>query len=484
MRQFFEQNETIILFGHGLMFFTLGFAVWLQRRRASRLLLTHALIWLAAFAFIEAFAVWGRAFVPIQEGYLRPHLADALVVTRGVLQTAAFLFLVQFGLRLLAVSPRTRYAASVLSVVVWAAALSGSAVIAQSRGWGIHEWEWSAVAVSRLALLLPGAVLSAVGLWRQRGELAAAGMVAIKPYAAVAAGVLLVYALLGGLVLDPAPWLLGVDEAGWFRNTGVPLAVVRGLAGLVLCVVSVKLLDIFEVEAKQRLDALERARAVSDERARFRRDLHDGTIQTIYAAALHLEATAQRCPTDELRADVRSVVRDLNAAIDDIRRYITDLSETPDTPAGVATRLRKLAAELAVEAHTPIRVKVEGEDVAGPIPEGAGRHLKQITREGISNAARHAGPCAVDITLSFGEDELVLVIKDDGAGIDPAVISEHESQGMRNMRERARRLGGRLDVDSGPSGTRLVVSVPLDIEVPAPAPVPATHRQASEVITS
>ena len=71
VREFFVQNETIILFAQGLVFFSLGFAVWLQRRRATRLTLSSSLIWLAAFAFVEALAVWGYVFVPIQESYMR-----------------------------------------------------------------------------------------------------------------------------------------------------------------------------------------------------------------------------------------------------------------------------------------------------------------------------------------------------------------------------------------------------------------------------
>jgi len=65
--------------------------------------------------------------------------------------------------------------------------------------------------------------------------------------------------------------------------------VVDALAGLALCVLAAKLLEIFEFEAKHQLDALN-ARDVAEERARFGRDLHDGTIQSIYAAALRLEA--------------------------------------------------------------------------------------------------------------------------------------------------------------------------------------------------
>lgn len=482
MREFFDNNETIILFAHGLMFFALGFAVWLQRRRASRLVLTNALIWLAAFAFVEAFAVWGRAFVPIQEEYLDTELIEALVVLRGIIQTGAFLFLVQFGLRLLGIAPRTRRTISALAVALWAGILIGGALVAGARGWSVEEWEWSVVAVSRLVFLLPGAVLAAIGLWRQRGELAAAGMTGIKPYAATAAAVLVVYAALGGLIIDPAPWApTMLTEDDFFSTTGVPLAAIRGLVGLVLCVLAVKLLEIFEVEAKQRLDALERSRAVAEERARFRRDLHDGTIQSIYAAGLHLEAIALQCTDDHMRAEVRGVVADLNTVTDDIRRYITDLSQTPDTPNGIAERLGAIAREFNDEGGLAVRFRVSGVGASGPVPDGAGKHLEQVLREALSNALRHAGPCAADVTLTFAPDELELLVRDDGCGLRAASAPEHDGQGLRNMHERARRLGGRLTVDSSSVGTRLVVAVPLDADVPAPAPI---QRPFPEVIPS
>jgi len=482
MRQFFDQNETIILFAHGLVFFSLGFAVWLQRRRASRLVLTNALIWLAAFAFIEAFAVWGRAFVPIQRSYLEEDLVDSLVVLRAVIQTAAFLFLVQFGLRLLPLAQRTRTALTALSIALWGAILAGGAMLAGGEGWSVEQWEWSVVAACRLLLLLPGALLAGIGVWRQRGELAAAGMVGIKPYAAATAAVLGVYAVLGGLVIDPAPWAHGaVNEGDFFETTGLPLATMRGLAGLALCVLAVKLLEIFEVEAKQRLDALERSRAVAEERARFRRDLHDGTIQSIYAAGLHLEAIALRCDEPNMRGEVRSVVADLNHVTDDIRRYITDLADMPDTPAAVADRLRELASEFADETGLAVRVRVSGVAASGPMPEGAGRHLEQILREALSNAARHGGGCSVDVALTFAPDEFELRVRDDGCGIRAGASDGHDGHGLHNMRERARRLGGRLTLESGAGGTHVIVAVPLDAEVPDPTPL---HRSFPEVITS
>lgn len=470
MREFFVQNETIILFAQGLVFFSLGFAVWLQRRRATRLTLSSSLIWLAAFAFVEALAVWGHVFVPIQETYLDPGVIEGLLVLRAFVQLAAFVFLVQFGLRLVDLASVARRSLTALSILAALGILGGTALASGSNDWGAAEWESAAVAIACYALLFPGALLSAVGLWRQRAELSEAGMTGIKPYAAGAAGVLGVYALLAGLIVPAGPVTPGGigDTEGWFDLTGLPQEVLAGTAGLVLCVMAVKLLEIFDVEAKQQLEALDRARAIAEERARFRRDLHDGTIQSIYAAGLHLESIAIRSEDPSVRSEVREVVADLNAATDGIRDYIRALAQPPPTPQGIATGLGELARHFSDETGREVRFIAEGVAHSGPLPDEAGQHLSQIMREALSNTARHAGACRVRVSLVFTPDELDLVVSDDGCGPGPPALGgdpgRHE--GLRNMRERARRLGGRLTVDAAEGGgTRVTVAVPLDSDL-------------------
>jgi signal transduction histidine kinase len=473
VREFFFQNLTITVFAHGVMFFALGFAVWLQRRRATRLTLTSSLIWLAAFAFVESLAVWGYAFVPIQEKayeHTHPELITALLVLRACVQTIAFLFLLQFGLRLVGLSDLARRISTVLSGAAWAGIVLGMALLARREGWTVKQWEASVAATARYALLLPGAVLSAVGLWRQRGELAAAGMRGIKPYAAAAAGILVVYALFAGVVVDHAPWAPGwvLNHDGWFAATGLPISVVRGLLGLALCIAVVKLLEIFEVEAKQRLEALELARAVAEERSRFGRDLHDGTIQSIYGAGLHLESVAIRCEDAGVRSEVREVVESLNEAIGGIRRYIRALKRPMPTADTIAATLAELTARFGSEMGLRASFRTEGAAACGPLPDEADQHLEQILREALANAARHAGPCSVTVALSFAPDELDLVVADTGVGLagPPDRVG---GQGILNIRERARRLGGRVEVSSPPSGgTRVALAVPLDSDIPAP----------------
>jgi signal transduction histidine kinase len=486
VREFFVQNETIILFAQGLVFFSLGFAVWLQRRRATRLTLSSSLIWLASFAFVEALAVWGYAFVPIQEGYLSESVVEGLVVLRGIVQVAAFVFLVQFGLRLLGLAPVVWRCLTGLSILVAAGIVGGSALAAEPAAWSASEWEATVVSLSRYALLFPGAILSAVGLWRQRSELGAAGMTGIRPYAAAAAATLAAYGVVSGLIVARGPASPGGigDADGWFDATSLPLEVVRGVAGLALCVLAVKLLEIFDVEAKQRLEALDRARAIAEERARFRRDLHDGTIQSIYAAGLHLESVAIRCDDPLVRSEVRGVVADLNAATDGIRDYIRDLAHAPATPDAIAAGLGELTRRFSEETGRDVRFDVERAGPCGPLPDEAGQHLEQILREALSNTARHAGACRVRVSLVLAPDELDLVVADDGCGSGPAPSDEGPGQGLRNMRERARRLGGRLVVESDHGGgTRVTLAIPLDSEEPE-ADAPSPSDPLREVSTS
>lgn len=485
MREFFEQNETLILFAQGLVFFSLAFALWLQRRRATRLNLTASLIWLASFAFVQALAVWGFVFVPIQATYLDEGLIDWLVVLRGLVQVTALLFLVQFGLRLLDLGPAIRTISTAASVFIGGIVIGGATVMSGYHGWTALEWESATNALAAYALLVPGAVLSAVGLWRQRRELSDAGMTAIRPWVAAAAVVLAIYALFPGLLVGRAPWGPpgAASSEGWLATTGVPVAAISAIAGLALCVIAVKLVEIFDVEAKQREEDLELARALAEERSRFGRDLHDGTIQSIYAAGLQLETLALATSDDEMRVGVRGVVRQLNSVIDGIRRYIRDLSATPASPADLAAGLEALTEEYETEAGLAVGFRTSGLSSAGPLPEEAGAHLSQILREALSNAARHADACAIGVDLRLAPDELELLISDDGCGFEEGgAPNENGGFGLRNMSERARRLGGRLTIDRGAEGgTTVSVSVPLDSDEPAIDDSDALRVGAKEV---
>ena len=201
------------------------------------------------------------------------------------------------------------------------------------------------------------------------------------------------------------------------------------MIGLALCVLAVKLLEIFDVEAKQREEALDRARAIAEERSRFGRDLHDGTIQSIYAAGLHLEAVAIRCDDPLVRREVREVVADLNAATDGIRDYIRDLNarrrRTASPPAS-ASSTRRFADEtgrdvrFAVERPALRPAARRGRPAPGADPAGGAVQHRPPRRPLQGARDARTGPDELDLWSPTTGAARNAAMTDEGCGTGPA----------------------------------------------------------------
>ncbi len=466
MTRFIKENESIILFAQGLVFMALGFAVWLQRRRSTRLRLTQSLGWLAAFAVAEALAAWGHVFIPIQERYVREGIIDVLLVVRGLLQVTAFFFLFQFGVRLLVDSRRSKLIWRAASAGVVLAVVVVVTLLALAGDWTPVQWEQSVESLGRIVLMIPAVAAAAWGMWRQRRELGDAGFSGIRRFAAAMAVAIVAYGivalpLVGGPFWDPTDV---ASDGERLTSSAINIAVLRGIIGLALCVFAIRLLEIFNVEEKEQLEAIDRARAVAEERERFGRDLHDGTIQSLYAAGLHLESVSMRA-CDSIREEVREVIEGLNETIGGIREYISDLRQTESGPMLLAASLQDVARTFEDTTGVSVRCAVSGLNESGELPAEVNHHLEQVLREALSNAARHGQAKEISVEIRFAPDELDLVIVDDGYGI-PAE-PRHSGEGLRNMQERARRLGGRAVIGrAGPTGTRVALEIPLDFDAP------------------
>lgn len=100
LRVFFTVNEVIVHFVHGQVFFLLGIMMGVQWLQRSRLELSRALPWLAAFGLLEAVATWGNVFIPVQERLLTPGPIQNLRFLQLVVYLLMFCTLLGFGLRL------------------------------------------------------------------------------------------------------------------------------------------------------------------------------------------------------------------------------------------------------------------------------------------------------------------------------------------------------------------------------------------------
>jgi signal transduction histidine kinase len=204
--------------------------------------------------------------------------------------------------------------------------------------------------------------------------------------------------------------------------------------------------------------------AVVEERDRIARDLHDGIIQGIYAVAVSLEDVPDLMKEnhDEGLERIDRAIDALNLTIRDIRNFILGLRSEflggADLEAGLAT----LAQDFGLNTTIDVELDLDGgRDAARTLTMDHRVQLLQMTREALSNAARHGRASSATIRLEANDGNVILTVADDGVGFDPEAVPASGHLGLANLRDRATRMGGSAVVDSRPgAGTRIIVRLP------------------------
>lgn len=195
--------------------------------------------------------------------------------------------------------------------------------------------------------------------------------------------------------------------------------------------------------------------AVTEDRERIARDLHDTVIQRLFAAGMGLQGTAARVDDTEARARLERAVDELDTTIREIRTAIFALQAPPDGGPGLRGDIIRLTNELRPTLGFAPRVQFDGA-VEGVDPLIADQ-LLPVLREAITNVARHADASEVRVSVEVATD-VVLRVLDDGVGVPPDVAG---GNGLGNLRVRATQLGGTCDVvPRGDGGTEVRWAVP------------------------
>ncbi|HEY8497763.1 MAG TPA: sensor histidine kinase [Limnochordales bacterium] len=484
--QFFGANMVVVQFAYGLAFFAMGLTIALYSRHPSRLPVARHLPLLGTFGILQALASWGEVFIPIQRSYTPQPIIVTLQALHALLNALTFAFLIGFAVQLLADHwPRLAWlrALPVLVTAVWAISFFLYPVLALPPTY--ERWLVVSDAWSRYLLGLPGAALAGVALSTQIDVLRQQnGAHLVRPlrWAIVSFGA---YGLAAGVIVPEAGFFPStvVNSSRFFQLTGVPVEVVRALAGLGMAIFMIRVMEVFDIEAAQRLEEVRRMRAILEERDRIARELHDGVIQSLYALGLGLENAAylmDRGAAGEARSALGEMVARVNEIIQDVRGYIMDLRLPGETGLTLAQKLRAVVNEASRVYHLPISLEMGAIDEQALSPAAA-NELSQIVKEAVSNAARHGQPRRIQVGVHPGVDgELVVYVQDDGRGFDPAALGQARGWGLSNMRKRAAILGGELDIDSRPGeGTTVMVRVPLPV---APERGQAPGRPAAAAV--
>jgi len=205
--------------------------------------------------------------------------------------------------------------------------------------------------------------------------------------------------------------------------------------------------------SEDRLRALERERAVNDERLRIVQDLHDGVGSQLLSALMLVQSGA---------ATQAQTIGLLQECMDDMRLAIDSLS--PDEPDllpvlgnfryRMESRFKGVGLELRWTNH-------QLPDLLAIAPHD-GLQVLRVLQEALANVLRHARASLVTVDLYFSEQQLAVRIRDNGVGFDPAATDKPAGHGLSNMQMRAKKIGASLQIYALNPGTALDLDLPLD----------------------
>jgi two-component system, NarL family, sensor histidine kinase LiaS len=198
--------------------------------------------------------------------------------------------------------------------------------------------------------------------------------------------------------------------------------------------------------------------AISEERNRLARDLHDSAKQQALAASFELGTALTLFERDPRSAKTHLVEAD--TLVDGVRKELTNLVHElrPRSMDGqdFSETLKEYAMDWSQRNGIALTININGN---GELSLETRETLFRIAQEALANTARHSAATSADLGLDFGTDVVTMTIQDNGHGFDTNV--QHSGLGLFSMRERAEVLGGSFQVDSAPErGTQIVVTLP------------------------
>lgn len=303
--------------------------------------------------------------------------------------------------------------------------------------------------VARLALGFPATLVVAAGLYRSSEQTSQLLGSEVSGQLVSLATVFLIYGVLAGLIYDASIF---------FRVTGFPIELLRTAAAIAATVLFAGLAEEIRRNFDRQVYELRRREILREERDRVGRELHDRVIQVLFAASLQLENAADSCLVDE-SPHIRNVQRCLNETVRDIRGFIEEGREGLVTGSELAILFAERCRMLQSLFHVKISSFVGLKEIRSRrLPVTAIEDLMAILTEATANAWRHGQALSVDCRAATRGKTIEFTVSDHGTGFDPENVPEGD--GIRSMRTRAQRIGGKLGIVSSPTGTLVSVRIP------------------------
>jgi len=218
-------------------------------------------------------------------------------------------------------------------------------------------------------------------------------------------------------------------------------------------------------ESDERLVSLRCAEAREEERRRMAVDLHDGPIQQLVNLVLRLDMAEKALPADaaNTRAEFANIRQFARGILQDMRRFMFELRPASLDEFSLLPVLRQYIQDFRTQYSIPVELRLSDSDWS--LGRDVEVNLFRIVQEALTNVRKHAKASRVDVALERQDSTVTAIIADDGQGFDVASVRARAQQekklGLSSMEDRARALGGGLQVSSRSGQTEVRVTIPL-----------------------
>jgi signal transduction histidine kinase len=213
-----------------------------------------------------------------------------------------------------------------------------------------------------------------------------------------------------------------------------------------------------QTDAEARRETLTRVVETQErERRRLAQDLHDRTAGGLTSVLFALRRLERELPDEAHRETLTEAREGVAAAIEDVRDLISDLRPKVLDDFGLGAALERLCETIA--RRSGLEITPELANGLDRLPTEIATAAYRITQEALGNVVRHAGASSAGVSAAVIGDQLVLTIEDDGKGFGPGTLG----YGVEGMIERARMVGGRVDLERpAGGGARIRFEAKLD----------------------
>ncbi len=243
----------------------------------------------------------------------------------------------------------------------------------------------------------------------------------------------------------------------WWFHTLIALAAAAAIAWTVLAITRRRM--------HRKLEIIQRQQAIERERTRIAKDIHDHlganlTRISLLSQSAHGELENTRQAAAQLER-IYDTSRDLTRSMDEIVWAVNPQHDTLDS---LASYLGNFAQDYLALINVRCRLEVPLHLPHWPLTAEVRHDVFLAFKEAVNNILKHSSATEVSVFLATGTDNFTLVLRDNGRGFDPATLPERvgRGNGLKNMRQRLEKIGGRCEINSAPGkGTEIKFTVSL-----------------------